>query len=123
MRVRVLSGESDFKSTVLDVPVSEGSGFDRGEWALDLLDVTGSGRSDLVFTTRSADTGSGQTEVHVLDAQTKYSGFLFQLPTEVDAAGTSGRRSLTVLLRRQPHWVLVDARTGRARAYPLAAPR
>lgn len=123
MRVRVLSGESDFKSTVLDVPVSKGAGFDRGEWALDLLDVTGSGRSDLVFSTRYADTGTGQTEVHVLNAQTNYSGFLFQLPTEVDAAGTSGRRSLTVLLRRQPHWVLVDARTGRARAYPLAAPR
>lgn len=123
MRIRVLSGESDFKKTVLDVSVPQGAGFDRREWALDLLDVTGSGRSDLIFTTRSAGTGSGQTEVHVLDARTNYSRFLLQLPTEVDDARTPGRRFLTVLLRRQPHWVLVDARTGRARAYPLAAPR
>ncbi len=120
-RVRVLSGESDFKSTVLDVPLPRRARFDGGEWDLDLLDVTGSGRSDLVFTTRSADTGSDQAEVHVLDAQTNYSRFLIQLPTDVDDAGTSRSRFLTVLLRRQPHWVVIDARTDRARAYPLAA--
>ncbi|MDQ3611283.1 MAG: hypothetical protein M4D85_06690 [Actinomycetota bacterium] len=123
MRVRVLSGESDFKSSLLDVVVPQREGFDRRSWALDLVDVTGSGRSDLVFTTRFAATGTGQTEVHVLDARANYSRYLFQLLTDLDAAEASGRRFLTVLRRRQPLWVPIDARTGRARAYLLAAPR
>lgn len=121
MQVRVLSGESGFEDVVLSVIVQQGMGFGRRNWNVDLADVAGSGRSDIVFTTRFENTGSGRTEVHALAAQTNYSRFLLQVSTTADAESIAGRRFVTVLRRRQPSWILVNGSNGRAGVYPLAA--
>lgn len=119
MQVRVLSGESGFKSVVLAVVVPQP--FDRKDWWVDLADVAGSGRSDIVMTTRFTNTTSRRVEVHALAAQANYSRYLLQVTTTAAATPVAGRRALVVLRRRQPSWLLFNVNTGRGASYPLAA--
>jgi hypothetical protein len=124
MQVRVLAGEAHFRSTVLSVTLTKAGGFDRRDWTVDLQDLTGSGRSDIVFTTRAAATGSGRVEVHALAAQTNFSRYLLQVPTTRSPAQMSGHRALVIRRRGRVQWLLVNLATGSSIAHPLlAAPR
>ena len=121
MQVRVLAGEAGFRSTILSVTLARGDGFDPREWDVDLQDLTGAGRSDIVFTSRDSATGSGNAEVHALAAVTNFSRYLLQVPTSQPAARMAGQRALVVLARGQPQWLLVNPATGSAVAHPLLA--
>ena len=121
MQVRVLSGETRFRSVVSSVTLRRAGGFERALWSADLQDVAGSGRSDLVFTSRKAGTGSGRIEVHVLAAQTNFSRYLLQVPTAHPAAEMAGHRALVIRRNGQATWLLVDVATGTAVPHPLIA--
>lgn len=121
MQVRVLSGEAGFRSMLLSVIIARGNGFDRREWGVDLQDLAGSGRSDIVFTSRTRSTGSGRIEVHALAAQTNFSRYLLQLPTSRSAAEMAGHRALAIRRQGQAQWLLVDVATGVALPHPLVA--
>lgn len=120
MHVRILSGESGFQSTVLSVSVPEQTGFDRRGWTVDSQDITNSGRSDLVFSTRGS-TNSGSTEVHVLAAQTNYSRFLMQVRAQHPARRSARWQAVTLLQDGQPKWTLVDPQSGTAVPHLLMA--
>jgi hypothetical protein len=121
MRIRVLSGETNFRSVVLSVDVARAGGFDRRRWSVDLQDVAGSGRADLIFTSRTAATGTGRIEVHVLAAQTNYSRYLLQVPTAHPAEAMTGHRGFAIRVKGQAQWLLVDVARGIAVPHPLIA--
>lgn len=121
MEVRVLAGESDFRSTAFSIRLDRAKGFDRRLWAVDLQDLAGSGRSDIVFTSRGGTTGSGNIEVHALSGQTNFSRYLLQVPTSRPVASMAGHRALVIHARGQAEWLFVDVATGLAIAHPLLA--
>jgi hypothetical protein len=121
MQIRVLSGETRFRSVVFSITLRRAGGFDRARWSADLQDVAGSGRSDLVFTSRKPGTGSGRIEVHVLAAQTNFSRYLLQVPTGHPAAEMEGHRALVIRRNGQATWLLVDIAKGTAVPHQLIA--
>ncbi len=121
LQVRVLSGETNFRSTLLTVVLDRADGFDRREWGVDLQDLVGSGRSDIIFTSRAPTTGSGRVEVHALSAQTNFSRYLLQVATRHPAAQMAGHRALVIRRHGLAQWLLVDVATGVALPHPLVA--
>ena len=120
LRISLRSGVSGFRSTVMSTAVNQrGGGFAAASWALDFLDLTGPGRSDLIFTTLTRNTGSGRVEVHALSAATSFDSFLLDAATGFPAAEARTSQITTMFLKGAPAWVLINPRQWKA--YPSYA--
>jgi hypothetical protein len=81
IEVHVVSASSSYQEFSIHTPTAllEADG-SNGVFAL--ADVDGDGRPDLVFV-KTANTGSGQVEVHVLSAASNFGAFLIHAPTAI----------------------------------------
>jgi hypothetical protein len=86
--LHVLDGATDFQTYLAHSPTAQGPG-GQGIWKWIALDYNGDGRVDLVGIA-TAGTGSGMTEVHVLDGATDYTTFIAHIETAHGANGLTG---------------------------------
>ncbi|WP_428265549.1 FG-GAP-like repeat-containing protein [Haliangium sp.] len=86
--VHVLDGAHDFDRFLVNTATAlPETGTDRS-WEFELGDYNGDSRLD-VYAIKRANTGSGRTEVHILDGATNFSRFLLQTSTPLELTGTS----------------------------------
>jgi hypothetical protein len=119
LRVRVLSGESNFTKTLLDASTQRGAGFPASQFWLEVGALSRVAPTDLVFITRSSNTGSRALEIHILSARSKYSAFLMQIPTTVSARTGSQRHALLAYSGGRPVIMSIDLNHHIAEVLPL----
>jgi peptidase M23-like protein len=86
--LHVLDGATDFQTYLAHSPTAQGPG-GQGIWKWIARDYTGDGRVDLVGIATTG-TGSGMTEVHVLDGATDYTTVIAHIKTAHGANGLTG---------------------------------
>lgn len=85
VRVRVLSGASGYRSSLVDV-VTPLRLIDQSSWDVDVADLDGDGQLDLVGVDRQGQTG---TEVHVLSGSSGFRGWQANTATALPRTATS----------------------------------
>lgn len=98
--VRVLSGESRFRKPVARIRVADRR-FPPSGWTVDAGTVSGT-VPDLVFVTHDRDTGTGRTEVHVLEGESRFRRYILQRPTSLPDRPGPGYRFRLGRLRGVP---------------------
>jgi hypothetical protein len=113
--VNVLSGANNFQSFLLQTPTALGQTGTDGSWAFLLADYNGDGIPDL-WAIKKANTGSGTTEVHILNGANNFQTWLLHTATALGQTGTDASWQFLVGdYNRDGHpdlWVIKKANTG-----------
>ncbi len=92
--VHILNG-AGFQNFLLQTGTALGETGSAKNWDFAVADYNRDGKLDL-YAISKASTGSGTTEVHVLDGATNFQTFLLHAPTALHETGTDGAWSFTV---------------------------
>jgi hypothetical protein len=121
--IRAFSGESGFGKAVLDSRIKRkfSSKLSEAEWWMDIgFEHKRQAKPNLILITRGRDTGTGQTEVHILSGKRKYHDFSLHIPTELP-----DRLRQPFLFRSERHGgavMLVRVEGGVLRLVPVPLP-
>jgi subtilisin family serine protease len=84
--VHILNGANNFQSFLLQIATAQGLSGSDGQWLFVLGEYNGDGVQDL-YGIKKQNTGTGRTEVHILNGANNFQSFLLQTGT---AQGQSG---------------------------------
>jgi hypothetical protein len=88
--VHILNGANNFQSFLLQTATALGPTGTDSQWVFDLGDYNGDGKLDL-YGILKANSGSGRTEVYILNGANIFQSFLLQTATVLGPTGTDSQ--------------------------------
>jgi hypothetical protein len=121
--IRIYSGESDFEKIAFETSIKKSISkqLSRRDWWLN-VGVRRPPKPSLVLVTRGGQTGTGQTEVHVLSGHSGFHRFTLHTGTELPERDGLTRRFVFQSDRRGGAVLMTEIRHGRLRLAPVLLP-
>lgn len=121
--IRIYSGESDFEKLAFKTSIKKSISkqLSRRDWWLN-VGVRRPPKPSLVLVTRGGQTGTGQTEVHVLSGHSGFHRFTLHTGTELPERDGLTRRFVFQSDQRGGAVLMTEIRHGRLRLVPVLLP-